>query len=552
MDSGGGRSLYSRLLTDSKVAFSTLNGSGSSQLLKNLRVGTIFLDEGGQCTEAEFYIAATFPRVSRVVVMGDPKQLPSTVIDQKCKQAGYGRSWLGNILRLRPNKVHLLNTQYRMDPRILQFPNRRFYDDRILSGNSVLSRSQDVESPFLFIDVNRTGSEEKDGFSWTNIYEVAVIKSLLFTDRDIQAFYESSDIPVRIIVITPYKAQVKLLQRAISVPHNCVIEIATVDSFQGQEADIVILSTVRTHAVGFVDDSHRLNVALTRAKRILRVVGDADFFLMLGPPSTLNALVRYANRVGLRESSKLDGVPWSRPNWSQPTIWEVCLTSRFHGCVNKMTERKRNIAFNTLLALARGNREALSSPIQLRTEAGWYTSGLKRYANEARVVWIAKDGMPPIIEAVFTGIGKECRRFLQLNNNPPGGACIAKPSLAGLVLGGQVRAAKKHNEVMDSLVSWSLNNSLQAAMVKGSELSAGSMKLDQDQQRVAQLPPPVLIESRSGTGKVRKFSNSMLLLPCSDSEYVLSYMASKSVRPLCYSSTMLTTPTTKTKGHLVS
>src|SRR5689334_7799222 len=93
----------------------------------------------------------------------------------------------------------------------------------------------------------------------------------------------------RIIVITPYRAQVKLLKESLAgIGHT--IEVATVDSFQGQEGEIVIVSTVRTQRIGFVDSAQRLCVALTRAKRILRVVGDRHFFLSLGPKSTLKNL----------------------------------------------------------------------------------------------------------------------------------------------------------------------------------------------------------------------------------------------------------------------
>jgi hypothetical protein len=281
MESPKGREFYASILSESKVVFSTLNSSGSNQLRNNVRVRTLLLDEGGQCPEAEFYIAATFPGVERIIIMGDPKQLPATVIDPECKAAGYGESWLGNVFRLLPENVHLLNTQYRMDPQILAFPNKEFYSGRILSGNNVYSRSPLVGKPFLFVDTKRRGREEKDGFSWMNTYELTVIKSLIFTDEDIVRVLKDSLDMVRIIIITPYKSQAKLLREKIPKSRQYQLEVATVDSFQGQEADIVIMSTVRTHRTGFVDDEQRLNVDLTRAKRILRVVGDAEFFLSL-------------------------------------------------------------------------------------------------------------------------------------------------------------------------------------------------------------------------------------------------------------------------------
>jgi senataxin len=98
---------------------------------KNGTFHTLMIDEAGQTTESEFFIATNFPNVERIVVVGDPQQLPATVIDQDCVDAGYGRSWLQNIQNYHPDKVHLLDTQYRMDPKILAFPNNMFYDNRI-------------------------------------------------------------------------------------------------------------------------------------------------------------------------------------------------------------------------------------------------------------------------------------------------------------------------------------------------------------------------------------------------------------------------------------
>jgi hypothetical protein len=114
------------------IVFCTLNSSGSAWLRRNSGPrSTFFLDEGGQCNESDFYLATTYPRVRRIVVMGDPMQLPPTVINTDCKNAGFGRSWMANIQFLRPDLVHLLDTQYRMDPAILKFPNKHFYKSRI-------------------------------------------------------------------------------------------------------------------------------------------------------------------------------------------------------------------------------------------------------------------------------------------------------------------------------------------------------------------------------------------------------------------------------------
>ena len=337
MESRVGRESLCVQLRESKVVFATLNSAGSPMLTRNLKVNTLMLDEGGQTPEAEFFIATQFSGVAKIVVVGDPMQLPATVIDLDCKRCGYGTSWLEKVYKFQPEKVHLLDTQYRMDPKSLCFPNRTFYRDRIVSGDNVHSREPFVAKPFLFIDTGRRGSEEREAFSWKNAYEVVVIRSLLFHDPDIQRLVKDPR-PARIIVITPYSAQVKLLKENLACPRGCVLDVATVDSFQGQEADILILSTVRTRKIGFADDRQRLNVALTRAKRVLRVVGDASFFGSFRAVSTLRRLFEVATAVGALEETVVRPVAWARPNWSDSTLWEPVVNVRFYACLEKMID----------------------------------------------------------------------------------------------------------------------------------------------------------------------------------------------------------------------
>jgi AAA domain len=361
-----GRNYYARLIHKSSIVFSTLNSAGSVGLRNNFPAKIILLDEGGQCPEAEYHILTTYgPTVEKVCVIGDPRQLPSTVIEPKCKIAGYGKSWLEKVHLIYPEKVHLLDTQYRMDPVILKFPNREFYQNRILSGDNVLSRDPFVEKPVVFVDTAGRGHEEISNFSWQNLYEVIVIKNLLFSDPDIvRVLREKKN--ARVIIITPYKAQAKLLKEHINLP-RVNIEIATVDSFQGQEGDIVIIATVRTHRVGFVDDAQRLNVALTRAKRILRIVGDAAFFdSMSSQFSTLRKLSSFARRNAVLETPAVKSISWIRPNWHQSTLWKPTMTQRFQHCLNQMTERDKNICLNTLFTIAKPDETALYSRIPLK------------------------------------------------------------------------------------------------------------------------------------------------------------------------------------------
>jgi len=181
------------------------------------------------------------------------------------------------------------------------FPNKTFYQKRILSDANVLSREVGVRAPFLFVDTSRRGNEQRDATrSWKNTHEAVAISELMSHDPDICRLVQDPR-PTRIIVITPYAAQVKLLQSKLLVcpSQACTLDIATVDSFQGQEGDIVIVSTVRTHKVGFTDDEQRLNVAITRSKHILRVVGHVSFFKSFQRESTLRKLCEYAEELDL-------------------------------------------------------------------------------------------------------------------------------------------------------------------------------------------------------------------------------------------------------------
>jgi AAA domain len=230
-----GRQKVAWLMGIAHVLLCTLNSAGSYYLqdaVSGSRFQTLLLDEGGQCTEAEFFIATTFPGIKRIIVMGDPKQLRPTVLEPACAAAGYGESWLGQVYKLHPSKIHLLDTQYRMDPAILKFPNRRFYKNRIKSGDNVGVRRPPVENPFLFIDTQGRGREERDEtFSFRNSYEIAVISDVLKSDSDIAAILRDSP-HARIIIITPYKAQVKLLQEMGLLLKFIKLEVSTVDAFQ--------------------------------------------------------------------------------------------------------------------------------------------------------------------------------------------------------------------------------------------------------------------------------------------------------------------------------
>ena len=235
------------LISSASVVLCTLNLAGLSALRKATqhKFHTLLFDEATQASEAEFYIATTFPGVRRIVVVGDPKQLPATVLDDTCRQAGYGESWMSNVFNSsQQSKVHLLNVQYRMDPKILQFSSQCFYAEKIVSSTYLSHRQPQVEIPFCIVDTMRVGEEERVRYSYQNNYEAVLIGSILEKDEDVLRVMQSNSIAARTIIITPYQAQVDLLKRVLKKVKGLKgqrWEVSTVDSFQGQVSFLRIL-----------------------------------------------------------------------------------------------------------------------------------------------------------------------------------------------------------------------------------------------------------------------------------------------------------------------
>jgi hypothetical protein len=507
--SSSGRLILNQILANADVVFCTLNSAGSFSLrsaLKGENFHTLMLDEGGQCTEAEFFIATTFQGVKRIVVMGDPQQLRPTVIDPTCAQAGFGNSFLGQAYKSAPESLHLLDTQYRMDPAISRFPNKRFYGNRIQNGGNVYEREPCVENPFLFVDTDRRGQEMKVGFSWQNQYEASVISIMFRSDKDIKRLLvEGIEGETKVIVITPYKSQMKLLQEQIKLPKGSKarLMISTVDAFQGQEGDIVIVSTVRTKRVGFVDDSQRLNVALTRAKRVLRVVGEMNFFENLNKGSTLRALAAHAKNENLLQRSKIARLRHCPPDWSMPTAWALTMTARFYDCLLKMKdERKKNFCLNTLFALATPDLGSVKGGKVTETTS-WKINNLKELTgNELCIVWVAKGNKhdsKPILEAHFAGTRNEALQFRQKHLQVPNGSRAPNSDMSGLLPLDEASAP----EGGIFAPSWRLGNGIQQAILYGdiADMPLSLLELDGPQKLAAQADAPLMIESRSGTGK---------------------------------------------------
>ncbi len=233
---------------------------------KNSGYDVLIIDEAGQLIEPLAW--SIFPLAERVILAGDPFQLPPTILSKQAEKEGLGISILERIYPL-CNSVFLLDVQYRMPPEIVAFSNRYFYQ------NKVNSFKKSANNSISFYDTAGTGFEEEtgeDGGSLMNSGEVQLVEAIIKQQVELS----------NIVVISPYSAQVKLLKESLDQK----VKVSTIDSFQGQEADIIILSLVRSNEagdIGFLKDYRRMNVAMTRAKNHLFVIGDSvtlanDFF----------------------------------------------------------------------------------------------------------------------------------------------------------------------------------------------------------------------------------------------------------------------------------
>ena len=274
------------LFSEARVIASTLTGS-ASHLLLGRRFGTLFIDEAAQALEAACWIAAQ--KADRIILAGDHRQLPPTI---KCPEAlagGLDHTLMQQIVEQKPQAVSLLTVQYRMTDEIMQFPNREFYGGQLTSDPSVKYRSiLDWERAVEWIEAPRTevsGEEDApDGLSRVNVEEASLTLDTL--KQYIQKIGRERFLEERLDVglISPYKGQVRLLRHMVKhdafwKPLRSMVTINTVDGFQGQERDIIVISMVRSNdegQVGFLRDLRRMNVAITRARMKLIIVGDSE------------------------------------------------------------------------------------------------------------------------------------------------------------------------------------------------------------------------------------------------------------------------------------
>ncbi|CAL5015267.1 unnamed protein product [Urochloa decumbens] len=282
-------------LRSASFVFCTVSGSAK---LNAQKMDLLLIDEAGQLKECESLIPLQLSGLKHAVLIGDECQLPATVKSKVAETALLGRSLFERLILL-GYKKHLLNIQYRMHPSISIFPNLSFYDKQILDGANVTQDGHqssylhgEMFGPYSFINID---GREDPGRSKRNIAELTVILEILHALRKA---CRSSGQGVSVGVICPYAAQVEAIQQEIGDTKRMqplTLRINSVDGFQGSEEDVIILSTVRSNnagSIGFLSNVRRANVALTRARHCLWILGNAG--TLRGSGSIWEALVRDA------------------------------------------------------------------------------------------------------------------------------------------------------------------------------------------------------------------------------------------------------------------
>ena len=279
--------INSNLFDEARVVASTLVGS-ANRVLEGMKFGTLFIDEAAQALEAACWIPMR--RVTRVVLAGDHCQLPPMVKSIAALKAGLGKSLMERIVEHKPDVVTLLKIQYRMNEKIMKFSSDWFYHGEVESAPQTRNRGiLDLDEPIEWRDSKVDDEEGDSGESFVGESFGRINKAEAQLTLDTLEDYFKKIGKQRILdehidvgVISPYRAQVQYLRRLIRKresfkPYRHSISVNTVDGFQGQERDIILISLVRSNEqgqIGFLNDLRRMNVAITRARMKLIILGD--------------------------------------------------------------------------------------------------------------------------------------------------------------------------------------------------------------------------------------------------------------------------------------
>ena len=274
------------ILNKANVVCATLSGSGHDMFQKlTIEFETVIIDEAAQSIELSALIPLKYG-CAKCIMVGDPKQLPPTVLSREAARFQYEQSLFVRMQANRPEDVHLLDTQYRMHPDISAFPSEAFYDGKLVDGPGMAKlrarpwHKSGILGPYRFFDVQGAQRTAPKGHSLINVAELEV--ALLLFNRLIEDC-KGYDFTGKVGIITPYKSQLRELRSRFASRYGesifSTIDFNTTDAFQGRESEIIIFSCVRASVdkgIGFLSDIRRMNVGITRAKSSLWVLGNSQ------------------------------------------------------------------------------------------------------------------------------------------------------------------------------------------------------------------------------------------------------------------------------------
>ena len=293
--------LINEIIANAQVIATTLVGSAGKSIEK-IFFNTLIIDEASQALEPATWIPIS--KAEKIVLAGDPFQLSPTVKSAEAQSKGLGITLIEKCLK-KVNPGVLLNIQYRMNEHIMGFSNQQFYDNKLLAHESVKyhvieTAEPEFNQPIEFIDTAGCGFDEKinpETISYFNDGEFTMIRKHL----ELLVNQCKNDTTIDIGIISPYKQQVMYMREDLANEEfgkHISIDINTIDSFQGQERDVIYISLVRSNEkgeIGFLSDYRRMNVAMTRAKKKLVIVGDSA---TLGSHKFYRQFMEYVEKHG--------------------------------------------------------------------------------------------------------------------------------------------------------------------------------------------------------------------------------------------------------------
>lgn len=283
------RNIQAKILSEAQIICSTLSGSAHDFLASlSMKFDSVIIDEACQCVELSAIIPLRYG-CKRCIMVGDPNQLPPTVLSQAASSYNYEQSLFVRMQQNYPESVYLLDVQYRMHPEISRFPSSQFYKSRLHDGKGMEvknTRKWHAEfplTPYRFFNIVSKHQANELSRSLYNVLEAQV--ALEMVEKLIKTLPDGK-LDGKVGIISPYKEQIRELKRTFTRRYGLSIlneiDFNTVDGFQGQEKEIIIMSCVRASEngnVGFLGDVRRMNVALTRARTTLWILGNQSSLL---------------------------------------------------------------------------------------------------------------------------------------------------------------------------------------------------------------------------------------------------------------------------------